>query len=773
MDGLKTNDACKKYIFPGSSDTAYVLQSAGLNNYIPTCLFSMNSIETLHIAGNLFKGSLPSNLVLAESLVDLSLSHNIFTGYIPTSVQSTHSWVSLDLSYNQFSGYLNSDFYLDSENSSLSLEVNRLSGTIASGIIDLYNINVLSGNMFSCSRGRTDLPLHDPEYESYNCGSEVVYSSIYVWLALVFFITTMATLYFLYIDKNPRESTYFKRIKVLGDNVKIWLRVCSQSEINAYNKFADAMKNVRMVSILMTFGSLFFLLPVYAVLSKTTKTKYTNVYIWLVSPSFLAGSTAALATFFTFVIYLISCYWICKRYLIDRYKSQENHQKNDRVLAVKQYTVLGLIGAVNVIVVGIVNVYFVYALLKLNSLQNTLVSVAMSVFKLVWGYTLLPLVVKNSKFLYSSKNAADDLRSSLLVSEKDIFDVRNVSFLSLVSIFNVILVPSFVVAFVSPDCFYNTIVASPTVVSQYQYSSCFDISSLTNECRGYQTLTRVLEFDPPYNYNYMCSSELVTNYITVFVYMFLSIAFVTPVKTLTYKMVAILSKGCLAIQKAVDLVLDKKLEDFGDVISGNPHRISQSEKRSIDSTQVEEEMPEYVDGPMFTISIVSYLSILLTFCITFPPLSIMACVAICSETYFSEVLVGRVLHSLQSLGRPNDQYVLSHLAALETQCDGISEYIGGSIVMLFPLSQVFLGFFIFDLYDYEASTYYTTKIIPILMITSPVYLWLLRLIYQYYNERKSSRKSSEESQLELEKVVRINQNTIDNEIISPLGSQLI
>jgi hypothetical protein len=210
--------------------------------------------------------------------------------------------------------------------------------------------------------------------------------------------------------------------------------------------------------------------------------------------------------------------------------------------------------------------------------------------------------------------------------------------------------------------------------------------------------------------------------------MFLSIAFVTPIKSLSFRIAADLFKGYLWVQKGLSFVLDPKLINFDD-----KERLSEAT-----TSTGEEELPEYIDSTMFTISTVSYMSILLTFSITFPLLSVMACVAIVSETYYNQILVGRVMQNLENLGK-SDAALMSHLSALETQCNGVSEYIGSSIEILFPLSLTFLSFFIFDLYDYVASTGYTTKIIPVLMITSPVFIQLFRYVY---NRRENTRSPS-------------------------------
>lgn len=126
LDGMATGTACRVPIFPDIfSDTlnAFLLKSY-FTSGIPSCLFSMPNLQSLHLSGNGLDGGLPNNLTISNSLVDLSLSHNLLTGNIPDSIQSKSNWQNLDLSYNKFSGKLKSDlfqsYYGKNDSSSLS-----------------------------------------------------------------------------------------------------------------------------------------------------------------------------------------------------------------------------------------------------------------------------------------------------------------------------------------------------------------------------------------------------------------------------------------------------------------------------------------------------------------------------------------------------------------------------------------------------------------------------------------------------------------------------
>jgi hypothetical protein len=46
-------------------------------------------------------------------------------------------------------------------------------------------INILEGNMFTCNEDRSELPIHDPHYTTYQCGSEYTNIAMYIWCCMV------------------------------------------------------------------------------------------------------------------------------------------------------------------------------------------------------------------------------------------------------------------------------------------------------------------------------------------------------------------------------------------------------------------------------------------------------------------------------------------------------------------------------------------------------------------------------------------------------------
>jgi Leucine-rich repeat (LRR) protein len=201
-----------------------VIGKRSLQGTIPSCIWSMRSLETLHLAGNGLAGVLPHDLqpVMAMNrtiygLNDVNLASNVFSGSIPLSWQEW-PWKSLDLSGNKLNGILSEGFvvnntcseseemmqsdddyyieYFDDGGSSSSsatgnstqlcgtvdLTVNRLSGRIPTAFRFAEGVNILDGNLFDC-RAET-IPVNDPVSAQYICGSDDFNDSLILWICV-------------------------------------------------------------------------------------------------------------------------------------------------------------------------------------------------------------------------------------------------------------------------------------------------------------------------------------------------------------------------------------------------------------------------------------------------------------------------------------------------------------------------------------------------------------------------------------------------------------
>lgn len=298
LDGLYTSPACKEhiYFFPllssilsgnPSGELPYSLPSTSSNEYhtmttIPSCLLNMSSLITLHLSGNNIQVSLDEIVspyeeltnTLSTSLKTLSFSYNQLTGTIPKLLQTAMSlgyWDSLDLSFNKLSGTLYSTnssdnsvlkvpiSSLNSTCTSLTLENNRLSGYVPVQYEDYQEINVLKGNLFTCrttlstlfsfetwtksneSTLTRQLPVNDPLFAEYDCGSNIVNLSLFLYILcfciIIGLITMVTMLYysvsFISSKQVNSDSHTIKTIKevppALNDNEEIF-EPCATTE---------------------------------------------------------------------------------------------------------------------------------------------------------------------------------------------------------------------------------------------------------------------------------------------------------------------------------------------------------------------------------------------------------------------------------------------------------------------------------------------------------------------------------------------------------------
>ena len=166
LNGLAGGDNCRSDITIPLFETSLQLAK---DFEIPSCLWSLNKLTTLHLTGNGYVGEMVM-LETGRRLNDVSLSHNRLEGTIPSFVQALKK---VDVSHNRFVGHLSSVPNTSSGETELHAQVNRLSGRLpASDLQRVQIVDVLRGNMFSCD----SIPENDVNRRGYICGesSEVI-----------------------------------------------------------------------------------------------------------------------------------------------------------------------------------------------------------------------------------------------------------------------------------------------------------------------------------------------------------------------------------------------------------------------------------------------------------------------------------------------------------------------------------------------------------------------------------------------------------------------
>ena len=171
---------------------------------IPSCLWSLPSLEVLQLSGNGFSGSLSGGFNFSAKLSKLSIKNNRLQGTIPDELLNQMSQFDyLDLSFNRLRGTLDAVRVRPDKIIIFRANNNRLSGSLPNDLIRLSQpaeLSVLDGNLFSCPSDAFEwslLTYTDPFSRNYQCGSAQFdrYFSAYYLVVVALFGTYWYVLY--------------------------------------------------------------------------------------------------------------------------------------------------------------------------------------------------------------------------------------------------------------------------------------------------------------------------------------------------------------------------------------------------------------------------------------------------------------------------------------------------------------------------------------------------------------------------------------------------
>eukprot|EP01038_Epipyxis_sp_PR26KG_P008266 gene8266-11188_t len=330
MDGVSSSSTCqRKYL---ANSNAYTSRRS-LFGTIPSCLFNISSLQGLHFAGNGLTGTLPTNVILSNSFTDLCISHNSLVGTIPTIFQ-LHEWSKkLDLSFNKFNGNLNPNFTVNTQTEYLELDINRLSGAIPTSVLKVVNINILQGNIFTCSLSSdgndgnsNELPHNDGSKPSYECGSNVLNISIIYWVSvalavglLIIMVVTFKSYSFLYGEWQSVKLWYNE--KSLEDSLQSLQQL--DEAINPLNisfrylrTYRETVIKILIVCVVTGIYAACVLLPCYLIVKIKYRT-YSEQYAWLISLAYISGTVPTLILLFAVLGYIALIIWFYNKMFIN------------------------------------------------------------------------------------------------------------------------------------------------------------------------------------------------------------------------------------------------------------------------------------------------------------------------------------------------------------------------------------------------------------------------------------------------------------------------
>jgi Leucine-rich repeat (LRR) protein len=652
LDGLSSATACQKKVFPGLPDSYTLTQT--VSGTVPQCLYALPSLETLHMAGNAFTGTIPENASASPALQELSLSHNVLTGTIPAALL-LRPWLSLDLSYNRLSGALPSGavapaMFHNYSQQTLSLLNNRLSGRIPGSLQQKRNITILGTNVFSCRADGSDLPQHDNDRSTYQCGSDSFNIPYYVWLGAG--VGVIACVLYLSYQKSSGVAA-----------VQGWMRRCSSiTNLPKLHSFLAVEMDILRLAALITVYAVLVLLPAYAALSHYHGTLRYG-YAWAVSAAYLSGGTAVGVEITLLVVLLVLVVAVtvqCRRPnhnvsgLQSTPVSTAANVVGPHKLDVYGYMALYLIA--NAVVVVGANTAYVYVAIYQSSALLVLAQVLMSFFKVLWGNY-------GTEFLRRrlTSNAGDgkngDNAGLLLVQVA-------------VAVTNNIVIPCLVVACIGPSCFYDVFAAPPTVRATYNAPRCkFTINEV---CILYLPHIYEVRYDPPYRYSYQCSSGLLSYYAPAYVNMCIISTFLTPAAQVLMARLLPYMSDTSALHKLLISAVPPLLK--------SPRAVGATETTLL-----------HVNRQLVTLA--TYLALLLTFGVVFPPLAVALLLTAVVTVYFNRSALGRFLTLAEAAGSAE---ICG--AALEQDCAATptEDTLRTVMWMLVTLSCWFYTLFLFD-----------------------------------------------------------------------------
>lgn len=706
MDGLHTGATCRVQIIPGVL-TAYELANP-IRSGVPTCLYQMATLNTLHLSGNGLTGTLPDAIALSDKLVDVSLSHNRLTGTIAGAFQQ-RIWYNLDLSYNKFTGALSDDFATvpgnltvmealgltvvsgtaDQYNNpygAVTLRNNRLSSTLPGTVDCMQNVSVLSGNLFDCAADRQDLPERDPGLSKYTCGSSAFNSLYYSYLSLLASVMSVAVAVYVWRTRG------LDRCWAMALEMARWMAVaskyqeCSPPECDLLRRFEYVLQVLNEICKVAAWSTLYIVVlmtPLYAILSRYYGT-HAYAYAWTVSAAYLSSSTA-LALMLVFLCGLLALMVGAFLRTLQQLSHTSHHvsfsavdtaatnhgppkQDSTRWLRRGLYVVLF---TANTVVVVAANVGYVLTTINSGNADQELAQIGLSVFKLLWGNVGLVLLLRWAQQQLS--RSAEDVQYN---STRSFFVLQ-----VFVQIFNLIVVPCAVVAALSPDCFSDAIASGSSVTTYFTYYDQKDCIAVygSGACAQYSGVTIAgSTFNPPFTYSYQCSASLITFYAPTFVYMGLFATFANPVLSV--------------IKRAVYVRLPQKSKwkPMADVLV--PRILRPSGASSVPFDKPYSPQRPYWDANHLMVMLMSYLSVLLTFGLVFPPLALVMLVTICATVLLSRIEVGRFLSDAIAENIHKYSYIV------DGECDGV-----GSVSKLIQTARmlgfVMCGFYALFLFD--------------------------------------------------------------------------
>jgi hypothetical protein len=326
-------------------------------------------------------------------------------GVIPISLQQLHT-TRLDLSYNKITGeYLHAHFGRDGNYSRVVLSVNRLSGKVPSAVERVTKLDILNGNVFSCS----GLPSNDEHRKTYSCGSSESNQSLFL-LAVILgacMVSLAVLAYSVCYSLSCEESVLYS----LGMWAQEQWRLTHFVHDNAsmlvpfphIAPFDSSLMLLARAELCVVGIGLVCCIPLYIIKIRDdgeADAEYavlTHMYGWLLSAAYVTGTAPAVILLGTWSVAVTLLVVLCTRHFD---KCDDTAVGSDGKTEIRLFNCWNLntmwtafVLLLNTAVVVSVNALYVYStILRLSPRTHLWIQIGVALFKYIYNYVFVPAV---------------------------------------------------------------------------------------------------------------------------------------------------------------------------------------------------------------------------------------------------------------------------------------------------------------------------------------------------------------------------------------------
>ncbi len=779
--------------------TIQSLHLSGLGSYghLPDNINLSNNLTDLSLSHNLFTGTIPF-IFQEKDWMNLDLSYNKFTGTLTNTSfnnedDDNSETCSLSLQVNRLSGTIPSSL-LTMENISI-LTGNIFECDVVNPNLPKADS---ASNTYSCGSNNVnyvlycwlvifviapllallmyELMIKTKERNEEGVGESHNTSLGRRWTPTKLCQRTIEIL----------RSSYLQMI--------LWKNFLRENNNPSLRRFSRYHEEIRSLAFYIMMYCMFITLPVYSILT-IYYSSYMNEYAWTISAMLLIGFNAGIVLFFLFLFFVImiilliqslvyrvqdqdlppndsstSFFQLLSRKLsklffrdslISDFKPARTSSVSDSrwVVGMVYFTIFIL----NVMIMSIADFSYVYIVITYDTYISSITAFFLAFFRIITNNLLLLKALPWVTTFYSNKIKICHIsQHSIHLLNNHQYSNQDISFLELLILLNNIVIPIFAVMCILPDCFYNALFSSSRIQTSYTLQTCNgyvtndESTSITDPFYFCNPVIQEVSYVPPFIYSYQCSSKIIINYVPVYTVMFLFVSLLSPLFHILchiwYNASILRSKDTLTFHQRMIMkwIIPNHIKELQILQNHYLHHYrhytlqmnqqSDHNNNNHDNIITTSVMSLPVEFKIFSkltlsVNIHSYLAIILSFGILFPPLAFIGYVAINILTIYEESNVARVL--LQSISIGNYSYV----EIVGKEFDGVE---GSMSLTLWSTLFVCCGLYAYIIFDTigDAIGWLPSLPLALLMFFLPFTLWFMKMILRRCGRQHDEREVS-------------------------------